>query len=329
MRIFSRQDTRPADRFDGYCFRFADVSEIENILRSNHVDALTSAKVAKTIPRYLVPRPLQEQGEDILAYARRGYATVVVAPLRTETAVALAMKQVGELANLDVPLLLFLDRIKEIRIDVESADQPPYRRRLQRRETDLCSIPLLPGTSIYEVDVGEGRRFLVVRREVDKDRVRGAVERSIPAAPQLKRWLNWKGVPVVSVAVGLSTSVVTTSRLYNFLPMGSGAVSPITGYVDAPFFAEIDRRNADLSLPLNKTLMEAAAETCAAAAIAIVERNISVAPQAVVDLFAWTGDCANMMDRALKAMKTSCEDMRERPESWRPGRDVPHVSSCA
>ena len=221
---------------------------------------------------------------------------------------ALASRQVDALADLDAPLLLFLDRIAEIRIDVERPDQRPYRRRLSRRQTVVGDVPSLPRTTMYEVDVGEGRRFLVVRREVDKQRVLEAVERSIPTAPQLKRWLNWKGAPVVSVAVGMSTAAVAKGRLYNFLPMGEEAASPILGYIDAPFFADIDRRDADLDLPLNETMMEAAAETCAAAALSIVERETAIPAQAVFDLFAWTGEQAGKLNTALKEAGSSLRE---------------------
>ena len=311
--IYSRNGDSRNDEFDGYCFRFADSSEIDEFLRAIDVDAATSAAVAQTVPRYLVPRPLEERPDEITAYARRGYATVIAAPLRTAEAVALATRQVDALADLDVPLLLFLDRIAEIRIDIKRPDQKPYRRRLSRRQTALDGVPSLPNTRMYEVDVGEGRRFLLVRRELDKERVLGAVERSILAAPQLKRWLNWKGAPVVSVAVGLSTAAVMKGRLYNFLPMGDEATSPFLGYLDAPFFADIDRRDADLDLPLNETLMEAAAETCAAAALSIVERGMAVPAQAVFDLFAWTGEHARKLDEALGEADSSLREARVIP----------------
>ena len=81
----------------------------------------------------------------------------------------------SRLVSIQRVLLLFLDRIAEVRIDVERADQRPYRRRLHRRHKSLGVIPKLQGSAIYEVDVGEGRRFLVVRREVDKERGRAAL----------------------------------------------------------------------------------------------------------------------------------------------------------
>ena len=304
VQIFSQKGKgkKKADRFAGYCFRFAAESEIEAILQSYGVDAATRNEVAKTTPRYLVPRPLIEQQEEIVSYARRGYATVIVVPLQTSEAVTLACEQVEALTDLDVPLLLFLARIAEIRIDVERPGQRPYRRRLHRRQRSLSTIPRLHGCEIYEVDVGDSRRFLVVRRKVDKERVRAAVERSIPSVPQLKRWLDWKGSPEVSVAVGLSTAAVMNGRLYNFLPMGEEAGAPLIGYLDAPFFTDINRRDAELDLPLNEMLIEAAAEACAAVTLSIVEHDLPITPQAVVDLFAWTGEHAGKLDDALKGM---------------------------
>ena len=65
---------------------------------------------------------LVEQPDDAVSYARRGYASALVLPLRTAEAVELARGQVQALADLDVPLLLFLDRIAEFRIDVETSD---------------------------------------------------------------------------------------------------------------------------------------------------------------------------------------------------------------
>ena len=310
VRIFSQQGKERPDRFEGYCFRFAAESEIEAILQSNEVDVVTRSEVARTIPRYLVPRPLIEQPKEIVSYARRDYATVIVAPLRSTEAVTLAREQVVTLANLDVPILLFLDRITEIRIDVERPDQLPYCRRLHRHQKLLGDIPGLHGYEICEVNVGEGRRFLVVRRKVDLDRVHTAVESSIPSVPQLKRWLNWKGQPEVSVAVGMSTDTVMKGRLYNFLPMGEESDAPLIGYIDAPFFTDIDRRDADLDLPLNETLLEAAAEACAAVTLSIVEHDLPIIPQAVFDLFAWTRKHAGKLNDALTVMGST---LREAP----------------
>ena len=50
-------------------------------------------------------------------------------------------------------------------------------------------------------------------------------------------WLDWKGDAIVSIAVAADGSPIK-GRVYNFLPMGPDAIAPLSGYIDAPFFAE-------------------------------------------------------------------------------------------
>ena len=309
VRIFSRKGRRESARFDGYCFRFATVNEIEHLLREDGIDETTAHEVAGTVPRYLVPLPLTKQPDDVMSFARRGYASTVVVSLRTVEAIDLARRQVQALADLDVPLLLFLDRIAEFRLDVETADGPVHRRRLSRSQTAMGDVPGMAGCRMLEVRVGKDRRFLVVQREVDKALVLDAVRHSVHRAPQIKRWLDWKGQPTVSVAVGLSAGAVAEGRFFNFLPMGDAAGAPLLGHLDAPFFAEIDRRDANFDLPLNATLLKAAAEACAHAALHVSRQPGAQIPQrAVFDLVAWTGTHAGKLDTALDGMGSSLRD---------------------
>ena len=332
VRIFSQQGMGKsgAKRFNGYCFGFSSKDEIEAELRSfEEIDAAARNEITRTMPRYMVPKYLDTQPAEVTAFAGQGYATVIVAPLKTVEAVNLAREQVKLLANLDVPLLLFLERIVKVEIDIQQFDQDPFSCCLKKRQKSLTSkislatkkspttksrlSRLLKGSTLHEVDVGGQCKFLVVRHEVDKNRVHDAVKKSIPSAPQLKNWLNWQGQPTVSVAVDLSDAAVTNARLYNFLPMGREAESPLTGYIDAPFFTDIDRRGLDLSLPLNETLLEVAAEVCADAALAIVKHGLPIKQQAVFDLFAWTGQYAYKLDAALIKYGSSLGDAQVIP----------------
>jgi hypothetical protein len=314
VHIYSRAPSDGPKSFDGYCLRFAKPGEIKELILSELVDEGVQADeadhISKTIPRYLVPQPLDEIPPEIERFASNCYATVVVAPLRSSSAVSLVRKQVEEIANLEHPLLLFLDRIAEIRIDVEIEGKRTGGRRLSRRQKVLREGHGPREPQISEIEVGERRRFLLVQREVEKDRVLAAVKDSIDQAPALKRWLRWKGQPRVSVAVGLSAAAILNGQLYNFLPMGSEAGSPLLGHIDAPFFTEIDRRNTDLELPLNSYLMDAAAETCLLGAQAIVDGQLDVPDHSVFDLVAWTGGTARKLDSAVEAKGMDLKDLR-------------------
>ena len=309
VQIYSRCNLKNSNQFDGYCFRFAKQREIEELLNADGLDDEAAKTVAQTVPRYLVPLPLTKQPDDISSYALSGYSSVIVLPLRTAESIELAQQQIQALAELDVPLLLFLDRIADFRIEVRRQDMQMFKRQLSRSQKILGTVPSIPGCSLLEVSVGENRRFLVVQRRIKKSVIRDAVKMSISRAPQIKRWDQWKGQPMVSVAVGLSPDLLEKGRIYNFLPMGEMAVAPLLGYLDAPFFANINRRDANFELPFNETLMTAAAETCAHAALYLIKNEFTNIPQSTIfDLIAWTGNHAQKLDTALKCLGSSITD---------------------
>lgn len=319
VRIYSQLRARKAVRFNGFCFRFAGPADVGVLLET--IDASTEIKqrVAETIPRYLLPVPLQEQPHDIIAFANAGYATVVVLPLHGEDRVNLAIAQVQSLAELEAPILLFLDRISTLKIEISLPQQPTARHILRRKQEIIASVDGLPNCSLHRVDLGEHRRFLVVRREIEKPRVLDSVQKSLAAVPQLRRWLDWKGEPTVSAAVSLDRRGVTAARFYNFLPMGETARAPLQGYLDAPFFADIDRRTANLSLPLNNLLITAVAEACAAAAVAIAEQNLPIPSEAVFDLVAWDATHAAKLESGFKQIGTDLRAAKVFPILRSPG----------
>ncbi len=118
IRVYSQLCAVPSERFDGYCFRFAQTEEIAELLEEVETHPGIRRRVARTIPRYLTPLPLLEQDERITAFARDGFATVVQLPLETEDAVCLARKQVLALDSRDAPLMLFLRRLRAVNIQV-------------------------------------------------------------------------------------------------------------------------------------------------------------------------------------------------------------------
>ena len=146
VRIFSRGAGSTSVRFDGYCFRFAGVAEVETLLHAEGIDGATARDVAGIVPRYLVPLPLSAQPPEVARYGELGYSSVIVTPLRTPEAVALAQRQARALADLEVPLLLFLDRIAEFRIDVQAPDGEGYARRLSRSQTPLSNSKRRPNS---------------------------------------------------------------------------------------------------------------------------------------------------------------------------------------
>ena len=307
--IYSRRRRVPVDRFDGFCFRFADQDEVERRAMALGY-GVEAAAVAAAMPRYLAAVPLGEQPEEILEFARRGFATVVALPLETTEAVRLAVTQVEELVQRDAPVLLFLERVKKLEIEVDGVGVPCRRRTLTRGLGHALTSPGgLPDCTLGTVTLGPERRvWLVATRRVAPDRIRDAVKRSLAQEAGLKRWLNWEGDAVVSLAVPLEGGGLKSARLYNFLPMGPESEAPLFGHLDAPFFTAIDRRRAKLDLPLNVELMNAAAEAAAAAALTLAQHHPEVSPRVVVDLAAWTSHELPRLRAAFSAVGTAWAD---------------------
>lgn len=287
-RVYSQIESQLNEKFYGYCFRFAYQDEIEDRLKKSGAPESIAAQVAQNISRYLVPLPLDEQPEEVLAFAAAGFVTVVELPLRSREAVELAKAQATALVNPDAPLLLFLDRVAKLNIEIIDSSGHVHQEKLTRqaREVDITgsAVPI----TLHEVKLNSSDPLLVFRRVLPKHEVLAAVQESIPFASNLKRWLEWKGDAVVSIAVGSRTHSIKAARLFNFLPMDGVFPTPIHGYVDAPFFADIDRRSINADLPLNNFLLEAAAETCAAAALTIAKNELAVPASSVVDLVTWS-----------------------------------------
>ncbi|WOJ88344.1 ATP-binding protein [Methylocapsa polymorpha] len=288
VQIYSAGRTRHTPRFEGYCFRFATIDEITAELKLLGASDPVAVRVAANIPRYLIPITVDHQSDEICRLSEEGYATVVALPLASVAAIDLARKQVSAVLESPAPVLLFLDRLSALDVAVSTTGEPTDRKRLTRRVTAIASE--LPAGMRMERIVLDGQAdYLVVRRVLPKTAVLDAVRASVTAAPPLKRWLAWKGDAVVSVAVPLNAPMLAAPRLFNFLPMDDRAVSPMAGHIDAPFFADIDRRSIKPDLPLNKYLLEAAARTAAQSALAIVDGEMALPENSVIDLAAWSG----------------------------------------
>ncbi|WP_308720753.1 ATP-binding protein [Komagataeibacter xylinus] len=284
VRIFSSSPTGSLGCFDGYCFRFATQEEIEAELSAIGANPEDARYVAATVPRYLVPKPVSERNDALDALAAAGFATVVSLPLTSMDAVALAERQVNELLDPKAPVLLFLDRLAALDVEIVREGTSVLHRRSTRSVEPIAEMAS-DACSLAKVTV-DGCTYLLVRSVLSKEPLLDAIRASIQAAATLKRWLEWQGEAVVSIAVPLVGNGAL-GRLYNFLPMTENAMSPIAGHIDAPFFADIDRRSMKSDLPLNRHLLGAAATACAIAATEIVDRALELPPTAVVDLTAW------------------------------------------
>uniref|UniRef100_UPI003100F9F4 sacsin N-terminal ATP-binding-like domain-containing protein n=1 Tax=Neorhizobium sp. EC2-8 TaxID=3129230 RepID=UPI003100F9F4 len=217
-----------ADRFYGYCFRFANDDDLASMTSGTR--ALELAR--KDLPPFHVPVWLDVQPPEILAFARRGFSTVIALPVRDARAAAAVLAEIEALRGVGAPMLLFLTRLELLHVHVKGVDGAQADPLLlTRREFALANAP----TGFVIADLGSAGRYLIARKAVDETAMIEAITLGINQTQLHSHWDEWDGDGEVALAVPLDETADISSRLYTYLPMGEQARAPFRGYLHASF----------------------------------------------------------------------------------------------
>jgi hypothetical protein len=308
--------------FEGYCFRFARPTDFDDLARRVAPDEpglaaelrenVASLKVPVQLPGPLPPA--------VGGFAEAGFATVVRLELRSPEACQQARQQLdGLVSSSGPPFHLFLERVTTITVTRVAADRTVRAATSSRSSARLVT---LPDVALDEVVLQEAQRFTVLRRRVPEADVKDAIARSRADGRVSAGWDRWQGDGEVSVALPTGDPL-SQGRMYTFLPMGEDAVAPLAGFVNAPFFARLDRRSLDATIPLNDLLLDQAAALCAQAALLAVSGEISLPPGMVVDLVTWQGTGLSRLAGALGGLGETITDFPFIPAlGGRPGTAI-------
>ncbi|MFI8182443.1 sacsin N-terminal ATP-binding-like domain-containing protein [Actinacidiphila glaucinigra] len=278
--------------FDGYCFRFARPEDVRGIVG----DSALVAKVIKDISPLALPVPADVTDPVLKELAEEGFSTVVRLPLRNDHAWELVVAQAEEVVDDEAPLLLFLDRVRELVVEVRGNGNDSFRK-LSRAEHPSELVEAREGDWVREVDLADAGRYLLARRTLEPDALREAIEHSIQAHEIDAKWQDWEGEAWVGVALRLDDPL-SHGRLYTFIPMSSTATAPFLGHAHAPFFTKLARLNISETVALNDFLLnQLAALTVTLSRRLRAESPHPLARDLVLDLMCW--DTPARLDKAL------------------------------
>jgi len=288
--VYSRCSTA-STTFDGFCFAFAADETLRAFLNAEGLGH-EAAQIIASMPRLYLACPTPFFPAPVEQLAAERFATVVRLPLKGDDALAAVQRQLALLSAEVPPVQLFLSRIKELGV---SADPSKAAIMLERR----CEVlEVRDDTRILKARCGT-RSFIVAERTIPHSTMLDIIHRDIAAEALPEAWEEWTGDAVVSVAVAASGEPLQP-RLYNFLPMGEGAEAPFAGYLDAPFFATLDRLRVQEGVEVNAFLQENARQLALeAAALARARLPRTEARQVVLDLVLWSKNDAPMRERVL------------------------------
>lgn len=257
--VYSRDPSNPADRrFSGYSFRYPRHAELTKLGAEIGIPEHVMDEASPLdLP---VPASVGASDEDLQRFADDGFATVVKLPLRDDDAVSEVLAQMEAIESADAPILLFLDRLTELRLQVRDADGEISKSTLLTR--DETDTPLVSGDPLVpSIDLGAQGRYLLLRGAIDPTELKSAIEKSVALRLINDRWLKWKPNEQVWVGVALRTDMpMSTGMVYTFLPTEQD--SPLSAHIHAPFFADLARRHVEYKVPLNRFLLNRLAQTC-------------------------------------------------------------------
>jgi hypothetical protein len=300
--IYSADPVGPAGNLDGYTFRFARHDDVLAITD----DEGLAARADSEFPPFQLPIPVEAIPGPVSALAAAGHVTVIRLPLATAEARIEALGQASALANSDVPVLLFLERISSLTVVRRDSDTVT-ETALSRSQEPLDGVTS-PALSFSRVDLANLGVYTVASAPVAPARLLQAISAARHSNLMSAEWEDWDHA-VVSIAVPADGEV--TGRMYTFLPMGDKAPSPFAGHLNAPFFTKLDRTDIDPGHPLNDLLLDVAAESVLDATAAMRSSGIPAARRWISDLAGWDGPHRQRL--AAAAERSGAGPLSERP----------------
>lgn len=283
--IYSARDSRDP-MFNGFSFRLgtrADLLEMldDDDIRADQVEKNLSLSML-TVPLSTVPRRAQ-------ALREQGYVTVLRLPCSSPRAAQEVEERIGRLLNSPAPIMLFLDRLSSMTI--QSSNQSDCEV-LVRNE--------IPAEFFGKrVILNDSIRFHMFSLMVPQERLLAALQESVDEGALDARWLEWDASAEVSVAVGDGWEV-SAPHAFTYLPMGDNTAAPFSGHINAPFVTDFARLGLDPEQPVNKLLLEFAAELCIRSAEQLIAANLDA--NSVVDLTTWAVNALSFVDEASKRL---------------------------
>ena len=289
-QIFSASEQQDAGPLSGFRFTFPDEDRYETLIPRKRPARMTP---------YSLPEPiaLERQPVSVRELAAAGYVTVVRLPLRAD-AVAKVDRALDDVLAAEAPILLFLDRIRELHVTRVSqvgatVDAVMTRERRVRVAGDGCVVS--------ELDLGDRGRHLLVEGAVAEDAFKAAVAADVAQSLIDEQWSTWSGPAPIAIALPLGHDAAD-DRLYCYLPLAAGAQSPVAGHANAPFAVGLARKGLIDGSAVNRVLLDGIARVSVAAVLAIDEPDLY---GAAVDLVAWPRD----RDLVTEAWQASGRDL--------------------
>lgn len=294
-------------KFNGFCFSFARNKDIINLCDEiNHADK--AEKAVEQVSPYALPIPLSNQDKKIKAFAQLGFSTVIRLPLvNAELFDKLTAQLEKQVTHTSVPVLLFLKDLDGLNVCIKNQSGEISAEYSLKRKSKGLNIQTNKKSDLFEiVDLQKYGCFLFISAVIPEASIKEKILESLKLRRIPSSWKKWQGEANVELAIPIDSSGEEPLRLYNFLPMGENAHSPLNAYLNAPFYLKSDRDYLDDEIPLNSFLFEKTISLAVRALIKLGEcwvtgeNQFKEIEECILNLLCWDNDYITNLESEIQ-----------------------------
>lgn len=277
--------------YNGYCFRFARADDFGSWVKNPNILDLAQTD----IPPFHIPVYLESLPEKLKLFNDEGFVTVIRLPLRDEAVKKSVFDELAKINDSRAPILLFLRRISILDAYIEGDEENSFQ--LRRKQKTLYTPKSSNNDNDFElckITLDDNQKYLVAWKWLSERTVKEKITESIANKDLHESWRDWKGKGELAIAVRLDDEEIDP-LLYTFLPMGTDARAPFTGFLHGSFYPKSDRTSLRADIPLNRLYIIEAIELSAKTVKLLVESSKANSPlipdhlvgNTVIDLITW------------------------------------------
>jgi len=253
-QIYSKSLISNTTSFDGFCFRFADTTDFEHLLKKDIHRKLAE----QDLPMYHIPVPIEvpQENKTLHGFYEASFSTVIRLPIRNKHALDVVITAVNGLHDSSTPLLLFLPKLAKLSVEVKGTDIG-MKFTLSRNLERLLWEEMEQAGRAEVVDLEEFGRYFVAWRKLPEINIKSAIDRSIEEQELHENWGRWQGDGEVAVAFPIDGQNISP-KIFTYFPMGEDAEAPINGFLHGSFYPKSDRTTMRAEIPLNEFVLKEA-----------------------------------------------------------------------
>lgn len=249
---------------------------------------------------YQLPFPIDEQHDEILyQLGKEGFISVIKLELNEPDAL---LNTKNALKELSLDSIIFLDHLSELAIvHIGNNKEDDLSRHLIQTNlvTNHHEIKI-KNKEINDLFTNRHYNFLVFSKSIGGENDKSKKQKILNASNQLNG--KWESVSEARIDIAVPiTNNQQKGKMFIFLPTKQH--SGLGFHINAPFFGQMNRKDIDFSLPLNKLYIEETAQLLFDSIKYIIQTKPKNCENIIIDLLSFSNNFSDMTSILFESFK--------------------------